>query len=88
MFYTGRKCTSPNYKKAVCLFFKPAFHFLSLVIDEIVFILLGGIGLIALCSLRELMLQSLKKIVYIGIIAGKIVMPGSESFYWKGKRIC
>lgn len=34
---------SPNYKKAVCLFYKPAFNFLVLfIVDATVFILLGG----------------------------------------------
>lgn len=36
----------PNYKKAVCLFFKPAFNFLSVdIVDATVFILLWGEGL-------------------------------------------
>lgn len=35
---------SPNYKKAVCLFYKPAFNFLVLfIVDATVFILLGGL---------------------------------------------
>lgn len=57
----------PNYKKAVCLFFKPAFNFLSVdIVDTTVFILLWGEGLgllLQLCSLSELVLQKLMKAV-------------------------
>ena len=41
----------PNYKKAVCLFFKPAFNFLSVdIVDATVFILLGGGAWVYYCS--------------------------------------
>lgn len=35
----------PNYKKAVCLFFKPAFNFLSLIYCRYNCVILLGVGL-------------------------------------------
>lgn len=67
---------SPNYKKAVCLFFKPAFNFLSLNYCRCkLFLFCWGFGVIALCSLSELVLEKLMKAVDKEI-AGKLVMPG------------
>lgn len=55
---------SPNYKKAVCLFFKPAFNFLSLIYCRYnCFYSVGGLGIIALCTFSEFVLQKLMKVV-------------------------
>lgn len=74
---------SPNYKKAVCLFFKPDFNFLTVlfVVDANVFILLGvGLGDVALNF--ELVLQKLMKVVVIQRnIAGKLVLPDYSTVF-------
>lgn len=74
---------SPNYRKAVCLFFKPAFNFLSIIYCRCnCFYFVGGFGVTALCSLSELVLEKLMKAVDKEV-AGKLVMPGYyRIFIW------
>lgn len=69
---------SPNYKKAVCLFFKPAFNLLNLLMELFLFCW-GAWGFIALCSLSELVLQKVKHLV-CREIAAKLVMSGYKVF--------
>lgn len=66
MFYTDRKCTPQTTGKRYVYFLNEFLIFLVLfIVDATVFIMLGGLGLLQLCSLSELVLQKFMKSVNI-----------------------
>lgn len=76
---------SPNYKKAVCLFFKPAFNFLSVTYCRCnCFYSVGG-GAWGYCNLkfeRTYVLLKLMKAVDIREIVEKLLSSFYKVFLW------